>query len=161
MFQVIHNKCTLHIQATNCVQEREWLDTLNRLIQMNQMNNTNKVQQQPPYANNENNPKCLFNDLSIKLDPDRELARIHSLLLLNIENIKTMLEPTNVQDNIVKIWKGNSRNYPSQFIIDDRCSLMLTLTSLKDCVSNLEKNYKQYITSIIGSELSPIETDDY
>lgn len=232
MFQVIHNKCTLNIQASNCVQEREWLDTLNRLIQLNQSSlNLNKIQSfnnmdttttnttaTATATNNNNNnnnsattainnnltkqnhtssysqQQTLSFDLSIRLDPDRELARIYSLFISNIESIRTILgvsmmtinDPCNHHDhhnddndddgdddddnhnhnhhhrnchsNIVKFWKGNCHNYPpSQFIIEDRTSLMATLNILQECIGNIEQMHKQYLTSIMGSEIAPIE----
>ncbi|KPM03628.1 GTPase-activating protein-like protein [Sarcoptes scabiei] len=182
-FQVIHNKCTLHIQASNCVQERDWLDTLNRLIQLN--NNVNNIQNNncgtTPTANNSivnnriqsssliitNNERhhqknqSLSFDVSMKLDCDQELARIHSLFISNLDNIRMVIRSATTENNpIVMIWKGNSKNYPSQFVIEDRCSLIQTLSALEDCICHLEKNLKQYVATIIGTAMAPIETED-
>nr|XP_027196706.1 ras GTPase-activating protein 3-like [Dermatophagoides pteronyssinus] len=184
MFQVIHNKCTLNIQASNCVQEREWLDTLNRLIQFNQSsspssssttnlnkyddhrddttttttNNNNNNNNNNNHLNRQQQQQLSF-DLTIQLDPDRELARIYSLFQSNIESIRTILRNLKQKNyKIVKFWKGNCRNYPqSQFIIEHRQTLITTLSLLNDCIGNIEQKYRQYLTSIIGSELLPIE----
>lgn len=180
---MIHNKCTLHIQASNCVQERDWLDTLNRLIQLN--NNVNNIQNNncgtTPTANNSivnnriqsssliitNNERhhqknqSLSFDVSMKLDCDQELARIHSLFISNLDNIRMVIRSATTENNpIVMIWKGNSKNYPSQFVIEDRCSLIQTLSALEDCICHLEKNLKQYVATIIGTAMAPIETED-
>ena len=124
MFQVIHNKCTLNIQASNCVQEREWLDTLNRLIQFNQSsspssssttnlnkyddhrddttttttNNNNNNNNNNNHLNRQQQQQLSF-DLTIQLDPDRELARIYSLFQSNIESIRTILHESNINDS--------------------------------------------------------------
>lgn len=153
MFQVIHNKCTLSIQASNCVQEREWIDTLNRLIQLNQNTNTaNKL------LSFDSTKHSITPDLSIKLDPEREFERIYSLFASNQNNIQLIIDSCE-NDEVVKIWKGNSRTHPSQFVIEDYFTLMQTLVALKDCVGQLEQKHRQYLLTITGSEIAPIELD--
>lgn len=139
----------MHIQANNCVQEREWIDTLNRLIQLNQTN-TNKLL---PY---ENSKQMITPDLSIKLDPERELERIYSMFVLNQENIELLIDSCE-HNNIVKICKNNSKTHPSQFVVEDQYTLLQTLHTLKDCIAQLEQKHQHYLNTISGTESAPIE----
>ena len=159
MFQVVHKMCTLHIQAGNCVQEKEWLDTLSRMIELNvTQNSTEKVQ--PLLGANDGCNYMITPDLSIKLDPDRELERVHCLFVSNQVNMQTIMEACEKGLNSVKIWKGYGKTHASQFVIEDESSLMQTLGKLRECVTLLEKYHQSYLESIHGTQSAPLEVDN-
>ncbi|KAH9388626.1 Ras GTPase-activating protein 2 [Tyrophagus putrescentiae] len=70
MFQVRHNRCILEIQAKNCVQEKEWVDTLSKLIEIEQNLN---CQEKLPLNGTVDGvfplEQELDSELKIKLDP--------------------------------------------------------------------------------------------
>lgn len=182
-FQIVHSKCTLHIQAMNCVQEKEWLDILTRIIEFNHqsqssINNRNNFLTNgslivPSNYNGEGSSSSnggggdsshssIAPDLSIHIDPDRELERIHRLFVANQSNMDSIIEACELGLNSVKIYKGHGKVHPSQFMIEDeQCTILPTLMQLKDCVTQLEHCHQRYLESIHGTECSPIEVDSY
>lgn len=160
MFQVKHSKlrCILNIQAKNCVQEKEWVDTLSKLIEIEQNlsypEKTGKETSDIHASEQEIEP-----ELKIKLDPDRELERVHSLFVSNQVNMQTIMEACENGCDSVKIWKGYGKTHVSQFVIEDSSTLAQTLGKLRECVTQLEKNHQRYLERIHGSEISPIEVE--
>lgn len=157
MFQVIHSRCTLHIQAKNCVQEKEWLDTLSRLIDLNQCQNSiNKMHPSSP-----EDKYGITQDLSIMLDADRELERIHCLFVSNQVNMQAIMDACEKGLAMAKIWKGYGKTHASQFDIVNRLSLANTLRRLRECVTQLEKHHQTFLERVHGTENAPIEVDSY
>lgn len=161
MFQVKHSKlrCILNIQAKNCVQEKEWVDTLSKLIEIEQNlscpeKTSNGTVDDIYPIEQETDP-----ELKIKLDPDRELERVHSLFVSNQVNMQTIMEACENGSSSVKIWKGYGKTHASQFMIEENFTLGKTLGKLRECVTQLEKNHQRYLERIHGSEISPIEVE--
>lgn len=155
MFQVVHNKCTLHIQASNCVQEKEWLDTLTRLIQLNQSSADKGL------CYDDNSKYLITPDLSIRLDPDRELERILCLFVSNQTNMQTIIEACEKGFDSVKIWKGFGKTHPSQFVIEDARRSWKILSQLNECLNEMNWTRQRYLESIHGTEKKPIDVDSY
>ena len=160
MFQVKHSRCILNIQAKNCVQEKEWVDTLSKLIEIEQ--NSNCHEKLPGHGTVD----CIYPmeedldpELKIKLDPDRELERVHCLFVSNQVNMQAIMEACENGYNSVKIWKGYGKTHASQFVIEDNFTLVQTIGKLRECITQLEKNHQLYLERIHGSEISPIEVE--
>ncbi|CAG2107098.1 unnamed protein product [Medioppia subpectinata] len=205
MFQVVRKDRALYIQASNCVEEKEWIDILTKVCQTNR----NRLKEYHPSAfiggqwlcckaPNENTSGCcpvtvtsLPPDLGVHIDPDREIERIHTIFLQNMENLETLIELCEKQHlqqhhhhhnanhhthhhnansariNAMPTHTTNPyNNRMPHFVIEDRHTLWETLKELRQCVIRLEQNHKQYMRSvcvrtIYGSEQAPIGDDNY
>ncbi|RWS16363.1 ras GTPase-activating protein 3-like protein [Dinothrombium tinctorium] len=182
MFQVVQKDRALYIQANNCVEEKEWIDILTKVCQTNQNRLTEyhpsayigKTNSYIPLlsckATNESAPGCcpvsvvsVPADIGVHIDPDREVARIHNILLNHIKTIDDLITLCISKE------QQSSETVPieeSNFIIEDYASFNDTLKELKKCVMRLEQAHKQYmrrvcIRTIYGSEQAPIGDDNY
>jgi len=180
MFQVVRKDRALYIQASNCVEEKEWIDILTKVCQTNR----NRLKEYHPSAfisgqwlcckaTNENTSGCcpvsvtsLPPDLGVHIDPDREIERIHTIFLQNMESLETLIELCEKQHLQHSCRMNPQYNRMPHFVIEDRHSLWETLKELRQCVIRLEQNHKQYMRSvcvrtIYGSEQAPIGDDNY
>lgn len=154
MFQIKHNdKFALQVQAHNCVQEKEWLDTLNGLIILNQASCPSTI------FNFDDNQR-LSPDLSIKLDPERELERISALLMANVENIQTIIEACEMGQSSIKINKSHSSSFSLKFAIEEPKMLEAMLGQLREILLQLDGFHCQYSEQIYGSDFYPIEVEN-
>ncbi|KAJ8916711.1 hypothetical protein NQ315_013915 [Exocentrus adspersus] len=103
MFQIVQPERALYVQATNCVEEKEWVDLLTKICQTN----SNRLQKYHPSAfingqwlccksPNELAPGCsevsrTDNNYHMTLDPERDLQRIHSLIIAHINTLDTCI----------------------------------------------------------------------
>jgi len=99
-------------------------------------------------------------------DPDREIERIHTIFLQNMESLETLIELCEKQHLQHSCRMNPQYNRMPHFVIEDRHSLWETLKELRQCVIRLEQNHKQYMRSvcvrtIYGSEQAPIGDDNY
>ncbi|CAG5120233.1 unnamed protein product, partial [Candidula unifasciata] len=106
MFQVIHVRRALYIQANNCVEEKEWLDILTKVCKSNQ----HRLNFYHPAAFVTNHWLCCkltdptmpgckpvtgglpLDDILEDIDSDREVEKIHSLLLSAIDLLDDLQE---------------------------------------------------------------------
>lgn len=119
----------------------------------------------------ENAPGCcpvtplVPTDLTLHIDPDREIERIQTIFFTNIDKIDLLIElceRKHLQSNRI----NQQSNRMENFIIEDRHSLWETLKELRQSVIRLEQNHKQYMRNvygrtIYGSEQAPIGDDNY
>lgn len=155
MFAVIHSKRIVHVQASNCVQQQEWIETLNKLLQIT----SSTKMQTMPYCG-ELNRYSISTELTIKLDPDRQLERIYSLLIANQDNIDSLMDSCTSQVHSIKIWKDQAKSHFSCFVIENFAILQRTLSELKKCLSDLQLQHSGCSNTFSGSELDPIDFDD-
>ncbi|KAI1285888.1 Ras GTPase-activating protein 3 [Halotydeus destructor] len=175
MFQILQKERAVYIQASNCVEEKEWIDILNKVC----MTNQNRLKEYHPAAYignhwlcckamNESAPGCypvsktsLPADIGVHIDPDREIARIHSLLHNRCESLRELEDLSQSVST-----SSEKKTIFSNFLVEDRNSLFKTLQELKPVISKLEQDHKQYmrrvcVNTIYGSEKAPIGDDNY
>jgi Ras GTPase-activating protein 3 len=176
MFQIVQKDRALYIQANNCVEEKEWIHILSKVCQTNR----NRLQEYHPSAFIGNQWLCckatsetatgccpvsctsLPPDIGVHIDPDREVARVHAILLSHLEKLSDLVEicqRLHLDRSLAK------EKYPN-FHIEDRHTLWETLKELKLAVLRLEQDHKQYmrrvcVRTIYGSEMAPIGDDNY
>lgn len=105
VIQVLQPSRILYIQCNNCVEEQDWLDILRRLT----VNNRIKVSTYHPEAFVANEWQCCGQrqetdagctpttrgpdpQLAAQIDLDRELERLHSLVVSNSHNFKALMD---------------------------------------------------------------------
>jgi len=176
MFQIVQKDRALYIQASNCVEEKEWIDILTKICQTNK----NRLHEYHPSAyigcqwlcckaSNEAAPGCcpvsctnLPADIGVHIDPDREVARVNSLFLTRIQYLN---EIENLSQPMVLPKSGETKTINCNFL-DDKNTLRDTLNQLKAVITQLEHDHKQYmrrvcVKTIYGSEKAPIGDNDY
>ncbi|XP_060517698.1 GTPase-activating protein [Cylas formicarius] len=105
MFQIVQPERALYVQAANCVEEKEWVDLLTKICQTN----ANRLKKYHPSAfingewmccksPNELAPGCSevsqvdSNNYHMTLDPERDLQRIHSLVISHIQPLEASIK---------------------------------------------------------------------
>nr|CAI5844234.1 unnamed protein product [Callosobruchus analis] len=117
MFQIVQPERALYVQAANCVEEKEWVDLLTKICQTN-ANRLNKYHPSAFINNqwlcckspNELAPGCsevsrLDNNYHMSLDPERDLQRIHSLIITHINTLETYISLSQREEMICNILK--------------------------------------------------------
>lgn len=99
--------------------------------------------------------------VGVHIDPDREVARVHALLINNMNIIDNFIQRCQNKNR-----KKDQENTYDNFIIEDFNSLFLTLKETKQAVMQLDQDHKQYmrrkcIKTIYGSSEAPIGDDNY
>ncbi|KXJ20396.1 Ras GTPase-activating protein 3 [Exaiptasia diaphana] len=147
MFQIFQPDKPLYIQANNSVEEREWMTALRKLCQ----SNTDKIEKYHPEAfvcgawlcckersdkaagcqpvTEMPQPKCV----NVVIDCDREIERIHSLFLVNLEQL----------DELQVEWESSYESSDD----DDRhyCKAKLeSINTIRSHIISLEQEHKQY-----------------
>ncbi|KAG7175406.1 Ras GTPase-activating protein 3-like [Homarus americanus] len=91
MFQLVQPNRTLYIQATNCVEEKEWLDLLTKVCQYNshRLKHCKSTSEHAPGCSAVSN--YLECDLKIHIDSDREMERLRSVLMENMASLEKLL----------------------------------------------------------------------
>ncbi|KAL4220643.1 Ras GTPase-activating protein 2 [Mactra antiquata] len=156
MFQVIQPERALYVQANNCIEEKEWLDVLMRVSAANQ--NRLKMYHPAAYINNHwlccKEVDCSIEGCSqvssdhplvkvqVDIDSDREIEKIHALLLHNMEKLEAMQDACGA----LEVYSGNQFSVPME--IEDSKSCFEMLNDLLKCVIGLEQEHKQYLKSV-------------
>ncbi|KAL8612234.1 hypothetical protein ACOMHN_028931 [Nucella lapillus] len=174
MFQVVQQNRALYVQASNCVDEKEWLDLLTKVCQRNK--NRLKMYHPAAYINNHwlcckaadpNAEGCspvsggvLATEIQVDIDSDRELEKIHSLFLTHMEKLDTIQEACGVQ----VVYSGTTEEPRASIVVEDPQTCYTTIASIQKCVISLEQEHKQYQrrlqrSTIIGSRDAPIGDD--
>ncbi|KAF5291026.1 hypothetical protein FQR65_LT11479 [Abscondita terminalis] len=165
MFQIVQPERALYVQAANCVEEKEWIDLLTKICQTN----SNRLEKYHPCAfingqwlccksPNELAPGCSAvscpeNNLHMTLDPERDLQRMHSLIISNISGIERLL---------------TSRECASVYGTygEDIESCHTTLKQILEVAYQLEQKHRTYQRMLAretkyGSKAAPIGDDNY
>ncbi|KAM0737280.1 Ras GTPase-activating protein 3 [Formica fusca] len=177
MFQIIQPQRALYVQASNCVEEKEWIDILTKICQTN----SNRLEKYHPsaYINGhwlccravtEVAPGCsevspgIEAGLRMVLDPDRDLQRIHSLIFTNMSRLETLMNACECQavygaSDICVIPDGGSP-------IEDVPSCFKTLNALREAAYALQREHRAYFRRLArdtkyGSKQAPIGDDNY
>lgn len=109
--------------------------------------------------------KSLPSDIAVHIDSDREVARIHSLLLNQMEVIDDLLLMTTKDQCYELSTKVQSQMTPS-LLIEDIRTFDSTLRDLKSIVMKLDADQKTFLKkewndTIYGSEKAPIGDTAY
>ncbi|XP_017777247.1 PREDICTED: GTPase-activating protein isoform X2 [Nicrophorus vespilloides] len=160
MFQIVQKERALYVQAANCVEEKEWVDLLTKICQTN----ANRLQKYHPCAfingqwlccksANVLAPGCTAvsvtdsNNFHMTLDPERDLQRMHSLVLTHALKLNQMYPSTNG----TQLMHGVSKN---------------SVTDLIDVTYSIEQKHRSYQRALardtkLGSIAAPIGDDNY
>ncbi|CAL1529993.1 unnamed protein product, partial [Lymnaea stagnalis] len=173
MFQVVHTKQALYIQASNCVEEKEWLDLLMNICKTNK--NRHKSYHPAAYVNNHwlcckssehSTPGCTpvtgglqLTDIQADIDSDREVEKIHSLFLTEIDKLDALQEICGDQ----AVYNGDLgiKGQGLGSNIEDPSTCFPTIAEIQKCIITLEQEHIQYMRSVqrktvIGSIDTPI-----
>ncbi|XP_059163987.1 ras GTPase-activating protein 3-like [Physella acuta] len=184
MFQVVHAKSALYIQANNCVEEKEWLDLLMNICKSNK----NRHKLYHPAAFVQNHWLCCksadhstlgctpvtdglqLTDIQPDIDSDREVEKIHSLFLAEIDQLDQLQGYVNAEDIEYDEICGRQAVYAGDLVtkpqglgsnIDDPSQSFSTIAEIQKCIITLEQEHIQYMRSVqrktvIGSIDTPI-----
>ncbi|XP_034175268.1 ras GTPase activating protein 1 isoform X3 [Osmia lignaria lignaria] len=177
MFQIVQSQRALYVQASNCVEEKEWIDILTKICRTN----SNRLEKYHPsaYINGhwlcckavaEIAPGCsevspaIEAGLRMVLDPARDLQRIHSLIFTNMPRLETLMSACECQavygaNDMCIIPGGGSP-------IEDVPSCFKTLTVLREAAYALQHEHRAYFRRLArdtkyGSKQAPIGDDNY
>ncbi|KAF7996733.1 hypothetical protein HCN44_002379 [Aphidius gifuensis] len=177
MFQIVQPQRALYVQASNCVEEKEWIDILTKICHTN----SNRLEKYHPsaYINghwlcckavSEIAPGCsevspgVEAGLRMVLDPDRDFQRIHSLIFTNMPRLETLMSACECQavygaSEMCVLPGGNSP-------IEDVPSSFKTLTALREASFALQHEHRAYFRRLArdtkyGSKQAPIGDDNY
>ncbi|XP_014677498.1 PREDICTED: ras GTPase-activating protein 3-like [Priapulus caudatus] len=174
MFQIVQDQRPLYIQAGNCVEANEWIKMLAKVSQTNK--NRLRMYHPAAYLNVhwlcckekcEDSPGCtpvtggLAANIKVSIDVDREIERIHSLFVENMEKLERMLEACESQ----AVYMGDRRVRPD-INVEDPKSCFETLNDIISHVIRLEQEHKQHQKALFqctkyGSKQAPIGDDNY
>ncbi|KAK6644718.1 hypothetical protein RUM43_000987 [Polyplax serrata] len=170
MFQIIQSeRRMLYVQANNCVEEKEWIDILTKICQTN----TNRLERFHPSAFINGKWLCCNalqesaqgcqevtrrERLEMTLDPDRELQRIHSIIICHIKRLETLINGC--------YFYNNESNSAPQCVVEDVSSYLHTLNELKNMSLTLEHEHRIYQRQLAretkyGSKQAPIGDNNY
>ncbi|CAH1118062.1 unnamed protein product [Phaedon cochleariae] len=156
MFQIVQPERALYVQAANCVEEKEWVDLLTKICQTN----ANRLKKYHPSAfinghwlccksPNELAPGCsevspADNNYHMTLDPERDLQRIHSLIIAHLLTF----------DKFIAAFEGNDAAV---------CDI---LKRLRESAFQIEQKHRLYKRTLdrntkYGSLAAPIGDDNY
>ncbi|KAG5900731.1 hypothetical protein JTB14_038249 [Gonioctena quinquepunctata] len=156
MFQIVQPERALYVQAANCVEEKEWVDLLTKICQTN----ANRLKKYHPSAfingqwlccksPNELAPGCsevsqTDSNYHMTLDPERDLQRIHSLIITHIQTLETFINMFQSEDPTV-------------------CDI---LKQLRETAFQIEQKHRLYKRTMdrntkYGSLAAPIGDDNY
>ncbi|CAH0558267.1 unnamed protein product [Brassicogethes aeneus] len=158
MFQIVQPQRALYVQAANCVEEKEWVDLLNKICQTN----ANRLKNYHPCAfingnwlccksPNELAPGCrevsrCDGNYHMTLDPERDLQRIHSLIVAHLD----------IFDRTLQMLRDNPAQEP----------IAKVLAQLQDAAYQIESRHRSYKRTLdrntkYGSLAAPIGDDNY
>ncbi|XP_060598929.1 ras GTPase-activating protein 3-like isoform X2 [Ruditapes philippinarum] len=172
MFQVVQPSRALYVQASNCIEEKEWLDVLMKVSAANQ----NRLNLYHPAAfinghwlcckeQDQTTPGCSqvsgylpLANVQVDIDSDREIEKLHALLLNNMDKLEAMQDACGAME----VYAGNQFSIPVE--IEDSKSCFEMLNEMLKCVIGLEQEHMQYQKTVQkqhvkGSFESPIGDD--
>ncbi|KAM5147188.1 ras GTPase-activating protein 3 isoform 2-T2 [Callospermophilus lateralis] len=153
MFQVIQPERALYIQASNCVEAKDWIDILTKVSQCNQARLT--VFHPSAYLNghwlccrasSDTAAGCtpctggLPANIQLDIDGDRETERIYSLFNLYMGKLEKMQEACGSKS----VYDGPEQEEYATFLIDDPQETYKTLKQVIAGVGALEQEHAQY-----------------
>lgn len=175
MFQIVQAERILYLQASNCVEEKEWLDPLSKMCS----SNADRLSRYHPAAYvkgswtccKSNDKRCsgcscvsdvnegIYENSSI--DIDRELSALHTLTFTHIERLENVLRACECQAAFPK-----EMYFLPASVIEDVKSCSVTLSSLRDIIYDLEQEQRSVLRRIAretkyGSRHAPIGDDNY
>ncbi|CAL8351075.1 unnamed protein product [Merluccius merluccius] len=170
MFQVVQPERALYIQATNCVEARDWIDILTKVSQCNRKRLT--TYHPSAYLNGhwlccrlsaDAAPGCtpctggLPDNIQLDVDADRETERIYSLFSCYMSKLVKMQEACGSRS----VYDGPEQDEYSSFLIDEPQETYQTLKLVVSAVQVLEHCHTQYRRdklnkTKIGSQEHPI-----
>uniref|UniRef100_A0A182SKP8 PH domain-containing protein n=1 Tax=Anopheles maculatus TaxID=74869 RepID=A0A182SKP8_9DIPT len=150
----------LYVQTANCVEEKEWIDLLSKICQSNKarlvnfhprayINSAwtccNESDQYAPGCTPVSSSSPIQMELATALDPARDLQRLHSLIIANINSLE-VLDPTTAYE--------------------DPTAARKTIKKLNEIATTLEQIHRKYKSMLArdlkyGSRLAPIGDDNY
>ncbi|XP_014283177.1 ras GTPase-activating protein 3 [Halyomorpha halys] len=175
MFQIVQPTRVLYIQASNCVEEKEWVDLLGKMCYTNHQ----RLQTYHPAAFVNGLWQCCFSpaesaegccnvssetQLQMNIDSDRELARIHSLIVEHMDRVQSIINFC--ESRSVLGSRVNDSDFVGTCIIEDPASCCKTLFDLRDAAVDLQTQTRIYLRKIAretkyGSKQAPIGDDNY
>ncbi|ESP04353.1 hypothetical protein LOTGIDRAFT_170855 [Lottia gigantea] len=170
MFQVVQPQRALYVQASNCVEEKEWLDVLTKVCNTNK----NRLPTYHPAAMVNGHWLCCkssdvsavgccpvsgglpVTEIKVAIDSDREVEKIHSLFLQHMEKLDAFQDACGCQE----VYTGDTEP-KSVLVIEDTKTCYETITQIQKCVISLEQEHKRYFKlvqrqTVIGSIDTPI-----
>ncbi|CAG9768279.1 unnamed protein product [Ceutorhynchus assimilis] len=157
MFQIVQPERALYVQAANCVEEKEWVDLLTKICQTN----ANRLKKYHPSAfiNGEwmccKSPNELAqgcsevsqvdsNNYHMTLDPERELQRIHALVINHIPHLERYIQVLQERDPAI-------------------CDVLRQLREVTFKIEHQHRIYKRTLdrNTRYGSLAAPIGDDNY
>ncbi|XP_055345984.1 ras GTPase-activating protein 3-like isoform X2 [Paramacrobiotus metropolitanus] len=171
MLQIIQPYRQLYMQASHCVEAREWMDALSFVVQRNQrkrdvfhpgafVSGVWQCCRKPDHAE----PGCCAvtaaQQVPVDIDVDRETEKVHMLFLANIERLVKM--QSNCDSEIEIQLTGESVPRP----FDDPNSRRMTIENIYRRIVGLERAHKRHTEQMCqehyyGSEFAPIGEDNY
>ncbi|XP_064638551.1 ras GTPase-activating protein 3-like isoform X2 [Lineus longissimus] len=176
MFQVVQPERALYMQATNCVEEKEWTDILSKVC----VTNRNRLKEYHPAAYLNGHWLCckatdqcaqgcapvtggLPPDIKIDIDLDLELERMQSLFVIHTDKLDFMQDAC----GSMSVYTGENSLMPmvSCSVTNDPKTCFESLNELQKMIIGLEqehKNYHKHVQrqTILGSEEKPIGDED-
>ncbi|XP_035900051.1 GTPase-activating protein isoform X2 [Anopheles stephensi] len=164
IFQIIKkDQRPLYVQTANCVEEKEWIDLLSKICHSNKarlvnfhprayINSAwtccNESDQYAPGCTPQNSVSSSSPsemELATALDPARDLQRLHSLIIANINSLE-VLDPTTAYE--------------------DPMAARKTIKKLNEIATTLEQIHRKYKSMLArdlkyGSRQAPIGDDNY
>ncbi|XP_050068359.1 GTPase-activating protein isoform X2 [Anopheles maculipalpis] len=161
IFQIIKkDQRPLYVQTANCVEEKEWIDLLSKICQSNKarlvnfhprayINSAwtccNESDQYAPGCTPVSSSSPIQMELATALDPARDLQRLHSLIIANINSLE-VLDPTTAYE--------------------DPMAARKTIKKLNEIATTLEQIHRKYKSMLArdlkyGSRQAPIGDDNY
>ncbi|KAK7089995.1 hypothetical protein V1264_009860 [Littorina saxatilis] len=181
MFQVVQQHRALYVQASNCVEEKEWLDILTKVCKSNK----NRLKMYHPAAFINGHWLCCKSvdpnaagcspvtggvpvaEIQVDIDPDRELEKVHSLFLAHMDRLDSLqacLKTGQEACGAQVVYAGTTEEPRASMIVEDPQSCFQTVNRIQTCVISLEQEHKQYLrmkqrSTVIGSREAPIGDD--
>ncbi|XP_004525608.1 GTPase-activating protein isoform X2 [Ceratitis capitata] len=183
-FKIIRKERSLIIQATNCVEEREWIDLLHKIC----LTNSIRLQYFHPSAfvngiysccsrSDENAPGCrtvspeainyFQMDLVTSLDPALDLQRIHTLIMSHMTQLEAPLDPISFHH----LSQGHNPLGPTVLALQQHSPIayaefQTTIEQLRKVAYAIDRDHLNYKTGIAcelkyGSRQAPIGDDNY
>ncbi|XP_053668607.1 GTPase-activating protein [Anopheles marshallii] len=161
IFQIIKkDQRPLYVQTANCVEEKEWIDLLSKICQSNKarlvnfhprayINSAwtccNESDQYAAGCTPVSSSGPIQMELATALDPARDLQRLHSLIIANINSLE-VLDPTTAYE--------------------DPMAARKTIKKLNEIATTLEQIHRKYKSMLArdlkyGSRQAPIGDDNY
>uniref|UniRef100_H2ZJF0 Ras GTPase-activating protein 3 n=1 Tax=Ciona savignyi TaxID=51511 RepID=H2ZJF0_CIOSA len=160
MFQVIQPNRVLYCQAVNSVEQKSWMDVLNKVCTCNK----NRAQNYHPGAYVQGNYTCcgsttmkapgcknvtaLPASLRLNIDQDRDLERIYSLISGSVDRIHKLQEECGARTvymgpQLIRSTKFDS-DIDTSFDVRDPQYMFRSLCAILECVQKLDHIHTQY-----------------